>query len=52
MIANIQPKQSKTFRTGLQGNWKHEFDEEVIREFKNVAGDWLIKLGYEKNLQW
>jgi hypothetical protein len=48
----INPKKSPTFRSGKTGEWKKYFTEEHKRTFKNVAGDLLIRLGYEKNNDW
>jgi hypothetical protein len=44
--------QSPTFRRGEIGSWKSEFDEETRSAFKDVAGDLLIRLGYEKDYDW
>lgn len=49
---NINPKNSPTFRTGKTGEWKKYFKEEHKKIFKEVAGQLLIDLGYEKNLDW
>ena len=50
--ANIDPKRSPTFRSGKTGNWKEHFTEEHKKLFKEVAGDVLVRLGYEKNNIW
>jgi hypothetical protein len=39
-------------RKGQAGSWRDEFSKEEIRYFKDTAGDLLIRLGYEKNLDW
>jgi hypothetical protein len=49
---NIDPKSSGTFRKGTIGNWKDEFTEPTKKAFKDVAGNILIQLGYEKDLNW
>jgi hypothetical protein len=49
---SINPKKSPTFRSGKTGEWKKYFTAEHKRTFKNVAGDLLIKLGYEKDGNW
>lgn len=49
---SINPKKSSTFRSGKTGEWKKHFTDEHKRIFKDVAGDLLIKLGYEKNNDW
>jgi hypothetical protein len=50
--ASINPTKSPTFRSGKTGEWKKYFTEEHKKLFKNVAGDLLIKLGYEKDSNW
>mgnify|MGYP001030143225 CR=1 FL=1 len=49
---NIDPKRSHTFSQGKSGGWKSAFDEELKDLFKEVAGDLLIRLGYEKDHNW
>jgi hypothetical protein len=49
---SINPKKSPTFRSGKTGEWKKHFTEEHKKIFKDVAGDLLVKLGYEKNNDW
>lgn len=49
---SINPKKSPTFRSGKTGEWKKYFTEEHKKIFKEVAGDLLIKLGYEKDSEW
>ena len=41
-----------TFRKGLSGEWKNLFSKFHNDIFKDVAGDLLIKLGYEKDKGW
>jgi len=48
----INPHHSPTFRRGKIGGWQDEFSPENKRVFKSVAGDLLIRLGYEKNDDW
>ncbi|MBI5841118.1 MAG: sulfotransferase domain-containing protein [Chloroflexi bacterium] len=50
--SSINPTKSPTFRSGKTGEWKKHFKEEHKRIFKDVAGDLLIKLGYEKDNDW
>ncbi|MEN9561974.1 MAG: hypothetical protein RIR73_218 [Chloroflexota bacterium] len=52
LVAAIQPKKSHTFRSGKTGGWTEHFTEEHKKLFKDVAGDLLIRLGYEKNNDW
>jgi len=49
---NINPRNSPTFRTGKTGEWKKYFKEEHKKIFKEVAGQLLIDLGYEKTFDW
>jgi hypothetical protein len=48
----IQPKKSKTFRSGKTGGWRNHFTDTHKSLFKDVAGDLLVQLGYEKNNDW
>ena len=48
----IDPKRSPTFRSGKTGEWKKHFTQEHKTTFKKVAGDLLIKLGYERDQDW
>lgn len=43
---------SSNFRSGKIGSWKNEFDQNNIKKFKTLAGESLIKLNYEKNMNW
>ena len=52
LIEAIQPKKSHTFRSGKTGGWKQHFTDEHKKLFKDVAGDLLVKLGYEMNNDW
>ena len=52
LVEAIQPKKSHTFRSGKTGGWKSHFTDEHKKLFKNVAGDLLVRLGYEKNNDW
>jgi hypothetical protein len=49
---SVQPKKSRTFRSGKTGTWKKHFKEEHKRLFLDVAGDLLIRLGYEEDDNW
>jgi hypothetical protein len=48
----IDPQRSPTFRSGKVGAWKEHFTTEHKRLFKQVAGDLLVKLGYESDQSW
>ena len=50
--SSINPKRSPTFRSGKTGEWKKYFTGEHKNLFKDVAGDLLIRLGYEKDNGW
>lgn len=52
LVEAIQPKKSRTFRSGKAGGWKEHFTDDHKKLFKDVAGDLLIKLGYENNNNW
>jgi sulfotransferase 6B1 len=41
-----------TFRKGQIGDWRNHFNEDHKEVFKQVAGDVLIRLGYEHDLNW
>ena len=49
---SINPSKSPTFRSGKTGEWKKHFTEEHKKIFKDVAGDLLIRLRYEKDNDW
>ncbi|HSL45217.1 MAG TPA: sulfotransferase domain-containing protein [Anaerolineales bacterium] len=48
----IQPKKSRTFRSGKTGGWHEYFTDEHKKLFNDVAGDLLVKLGYERDNDW
>jgi hypothetical protein len=48
----IQPSKSHTFRSGKTGGWREHFTEEHKKLFLDVAGDLLVRLGYEKSNNW
>lgn len=52
LVEAIQPRKSHTFRSGKTGGWKQHFTDEHKSLFKEVAGDLLVRLGYEKNNGW
>jgi len=43
---------TSTFRTGKIGSWKSHFKEHHKKLFKDIAGQLLVDLGYEKDLNW
>jgi hypothetical protein len=50
--SSINPQKSPTFRSGRTGEWKQHFTPEHKLIFKEVAGDLLVHLGYEKDNDW
>jgi hypothetical protein len=50
--SSINPKRSPTFRSGKTGEWKKYFTPGHKKLFKDVAGELLIRLGYEKDNDW
>ena len=48
----IDPKRSPTYRSGKIGEWRTGFSEQNKLAFKDVAGDLLVQLGYEKDFNW
>jgi sulfotransferase 6B1 len=52
LVEAIQPGRSHTFRSGKTGGWREHFTDEHRALFKEVTGDLLLRLGYEKNNDW
>jgi len=52
LVEAIQPKKSHTFRAGKTGGWKTYFTDEHKKLFKDIAGDLIVRLGYEQNNDW
>jgi hypothetical protein len=50
--SSINPSRSPTFRSGKTGEWKKHFTANHKKIFKDVAGDLLVRLGYEKDNEW
>ncbi len=48
----IDPRRSPTFRSGKIGKWREVFNEAHKSLFKEVAGDLLVRLGYEESNDW
>lgn len=51
-IAKTMIGNSYTFRKGVIGGWRSVLSDEHKDEFKKLAGNLLIELGYEKDLDW
>jgi hypothetical protein len=49
---SIDPSRSPTFRSGKTGEWRRYFKPEHRDVFKEVAGDLLLRLGYESDDSW
>lgn len=49
---SINPQRSPTFRSGKTGGWKAAFSEAHKAVFKEITGDLLVQLGYEKDSGW
>lgn len=47
-----QEDRKRFYRKGVVGDWKNHFSDEDKQVFKDTAGDMLVKLGYEKDLNW
>lgn len=52
MVAAGQRKDTTTFRKGKTGGWRKHFTPRVKAAFMREAGDWLQRLGYEKEAVW
>ena len=50
--SKIAPEKSHTFRSGRKAAWQREFTPALRRRFGELAGDLLIRLGYEHDLNW
>jgi hypothetical protein len=48
----VDPQKSPTYRSGRIGRWREAFTEEHKAIFKEVAGNLLIRLGYEQDKDW
>jgi Sulfotransferase domain len=52
LVEAIRPRKSHTFRSGKAGGWREHFTEEHKKLFKDITGDLLVKLEYEKDDNW
>jgi hypothetical protein len=52
MSTLIAPQKSHTFRSGKKAGWQREFTPVHRERFAELAGDLLVRLGYEPNLDW
>lgn len=51
-MANIDPEKSHTFRSGIPGGWRNKLNDRNIELIRELAGDLLVRLGYEADLNW
>lgn len=52
LAAGVNPAHSPTFRSGKAGGWRKHFSPDSTALFKEVTGDLLVRLGYEKDMDW
>jgi hypothetical protein len=52
LIGNEAFGKGRTFRRGMIGGWREVFDDELKETFKRAAGEYLIRLEYEKDCDW
>ena len=52
LVEAIRPEKSHTFRSGKTEGWREHFTEAHKHLFKDVAGDLLVRLGYEQDNEW
>jgi hypothetical protein len=52
MKNSIEPERSHTFRSGELGQWRKVFTPRLKDLMKSTAGDLLIDLGYETDMDW
>lgn len=52
IVRNIYSTKTATFRKGQIGGWREEMTEAHKSAFKEVSGQLLIELGYEKDFLW
>ncbi|GAB4580904.1 MAG: hypothetical protein Fur0022_36480 [Anaerolineales bacterium] len=48
----IAPRKSGTFRKGQPGEWRAHFTPGNVARFKEVAGELVVRLGYEEGDNW
>jgi hypothetical protein len=52
IAVKVWDPQSHTFRAGRTGGWREVLDSAQRDLFKEIAGEWLIRLGYERDRSW
>jgi hypothetical protein len=40
------------FRKGVIGDWRNHFEQTHVQRFKEIAGEALVRLGYEQDNEW
>jgi sulfotransferase 6B1 len=51
-LAGIDPTKSFTYRQGKSGGWRSSLSETHKTQLKEVAGELLVELGYEQDMNW
>jgi len=52
LVGALDPARSGTYRKGQPGSWRNNFTAKNVAVFKQTAGDILVQLGYEKDMDW
>lgn len=52
LLQALDPSRSGTYRKGQPGSWRSNFTANNVEVFKDIAGDILVQLGYEKDMDW
>lgn len=51
-VVRLPNGQTTSCRKGVVGDWRNNFTPRVVERFKELTGDALVKLGYEKDMNW
>ncbi len=46
------PAINLSLRKGIKGDWKNHFSPGIVAEVKRVAGDHIVAMGYEQDMNW
>ncbi|MDA1101708.1 MAG: sulfotransferase domain-containing protein [Proteobacteria bacterium] len=46
------PMVTTSMRKGIKGDWKNHFNPNIVDRVKRIAGESLIAMGYERDLNW
>jgi hypothetical protein len=52
IAVDLFSEDTRTFRTGRIGQWREHFDDELKSLFREIAGEQLIRYGYERSHDW